>query len=75
MICTTVSIRSAPDNRATAVGWTSNLGRFGSDQGDWGFTGFAPAGVSSMVFIGVAALRSAKPGERSSSEQEPAGAH
>jgi AAHS family benzoate transporter-like MFS transporter len=30
MIYATVSIRSTPDNRATAVGWTSGMGRFGA---------------------------------------------
>lgn len=73
MIYATVSIDSTPANRATAVGWTSGVGRFGAvfgpwlggqllaaDQGDWGFTAFALAGVSSMVFIGIAALRTAK---------------
>ncbi|GHA46279.1 MFS transporter [Streptomyces tauricus] len=73
MIYATVSIRSTPDNRATAVGWTSGMGRFGAvfgpwlggqllaaGNGDWGFTAFAIAGLSSMVFIGIAALRSSK---------------
>lgn len=73
MIYATVSIGSAPANRATAVGWTSGMGRFGAvfgpwlggqllaaNKGDWGFTAFALAGVSSMVFIGIAALRTAK---------------
>ncbi|MEV7142531.1 MFS transporter [Streptomyces tauricus] len=73
MIYATVSIRSAPDSRATAVGWTSGMGRFGAvfgpwlggqllaaGNGDWGFTAFAIAGLSSMVFIGIAALRSSK---------------
>lgn len=73
MIYATVSIRSTPDNRATAVGWTSGMGRFGAvfgpwlggqllatGHGDWGFTAFALAGVSSMVFIGIAALRSTR---------------
>ena len=73
MIYATVSIRSDADNRATAVGWTSGMGRFGavfgpwlggrllaSGNGDWGFTAFAIAGLSSMVFIGIAALRSPK---------------
>jgi AAHS family benzoate transporter-like MFS transporter len=73
MIYATVSIGSVPAHRATAVGWTSGMGRFGAvfgpwlggqllaaDQGDWGFTAFALAGVSSMVFIGVAALRTGK---------------
>ncbi|MFB6556144.1 MFS transporter, partial [Streptomyces sp. NPDC056405] len=49
------------------------MGRFGAvfgpwlggqllaaDKGDWCFTAFALAGFSSMVFIGVAALRTAK---------------
>ncbi|MFE9702596.1 MFS transporter [Streptomyces sp. NPDC005930] len=78
MIYATVSIGSAPANRATAVGWTSGMGRFGAvfgpwlggqllaaDRGDWGFTAFAIAGFSSMVFIGVAALRTTPaPAER-----------
>ncbi|MEU9596559.1 aromatic acid/H+ symport family MFS transporter [Streptomyces sp. NPDC048109] len=70
MIYATVSIGSAPANRATAVGWTSGMGRFGAvfgpwlggqllaaDRAGWGFTAFAIAGFSSMVFIGIAALR------------------
>ncbi len=73
MIYATVSIRSTPGDRATAVGWTSGMGRFGAvfgpwlggqllaaGNGDWGFTAFALAGVSSTVFIGVAALRSSR---------------
>ncbi|MEU6252653.1 MFS transporter [Streptomyces sp. NPDC047043] len=88
MIYATVSIRSTPDNRATAVGWTSGMGRFGAvfgpwlggqllaaGNGEWGFTAFALAGLSSMVFIGIAALRSAKPGARTGAEQELAAAH
>jgi len=83
MIYATVSIRSTPDNRATAVGWTSGMGRFGAvfgpwlggqllaaGNGDWGFTAFAIAGLSSMVFIGVAALRSSRQTPRSSTRQE-----
>ncbi|MFF5018811.1 MFS transporter [Streptomyces sp. NPDC001165] len=83
MIYATVSIRSTPDSRATAVGWTSGMGRFGAvfgpwlggqllaaGNGDWGFTAFAPAGVSSMVFIGLAALRSARGPQRSGAEQQ-----
>ncbi|GAA3806304.1 aromatic acid/H+ symport family MFS transporter [Streptomyces coacervatus] len=88
MIYATVSIRSTPDNRATAVGWTSGMGRFGAvfgpwlggqllaaGNGDFGFTAFALAGLSSMVFIGIAALRSAKTGVQSGAEQELAAAH
>ncbi|MEU8860578.1 MFS transporter [Streptomyces umbrinus] len=83
MIYATVSIRSTPDNRATAVGWTSGMGRFGAvfgpwlggqllaaGNGGWGFTAFAIAGLSSMVFIGVAALRSSRQTPRSSTRQE-----
>ncbi|MFD8537441.1 MFS transporter [Streptomyces rubrogriseus] len=91
MIYATVSIGSAPANRATAVGWTSGMGRFGAvfgpwlggqllaaDQGDWGFTAFATAGFSSMVFIGIAALRTATAaprkgaGNRATSHHAPA---
>jgi AAHS family benzoate transporter-like MFS transporter len=83
MIYATVSIRSTPDSRATAVGWTSGMGRFGAvfgpwlggqllaaGNGDWGFTAFAIAGLSSMVFIGVAALRGSK---RTSPSDTPQG--
>ncbi|MEV8540713.1 aromatic acid/H+ symport family MFS transporter [Streptomyces sp. NPDC051572] len=88
MIYATVAISSTPDNRATAVGWTSGMGRFGavfgpwlggqllaSGNGDWGFTSFAIAGLSSMVFIGIAALRSSKQGERTGVEQELVASH
>ncbi|CAL9354774.1 hypothetical protein SUDANB6_00539 [Streptomyces sp. enrichment culture] len=72
MVYATVSIRSVPTHRATAVGWTSGMGRFGAvfgpwlggqllaaGRGDWGFTAFALAGASSTVLIGVAAPREA----------------
>ncbi|WP_030935611.1 MFS transporter [Streptomyces sp. NRRL S-646] len=88
MIYATVSIRSSPDNRATAVGWTSGMGRFGAvfgpwlggqllaaGNGDFGFTAFALAGLSSMVFIGIAALRSPRSDTPSSTGQELATAH
>ncbi|WP_406194218.1 aromatic acid/H+ symport family MFS transporter [Streptomyces sp. NBC_01017] len=88
MIYATVSIRSRPDNRATAVGWTSGMGRFGAvfgpwlggqllaaNKGDWGFTAFALAGLSSMVFIGIAALRGSQRTAGSDSEQKLVGAH
>jgi MFS family permease len=87
MIYATVSIRSNADNRATAVGWTSGMGRFGavfgpwlggqllaSGNGDWGFTAFAIAGLSSMVFIGIAALRSPQR-TAADSERELVAAH
>ncbi|MFI1562803.1 MFS transporter [Streptomyces sp. NPDC020490] len=88
MIYATVSIRSTPDSRATAVGWTSGMGRFGAvfgpwlggqllaaGHGDWGFTAFALAGVSSMVFIGIAALRGSGSGAKGSAGQELVTAH
>ncbi|MEE1765110.1 MFS transporter [Streptomyces sp. SP18BB07] len=82
MIYATVSLRSHPENRATAVGWTSGMGRFGAvfgpwlggqllaaDNGDWGFTAFALAGVSSMVFIGIASLRASRQTPQSDPEK------
>ncbi len=88
MIYATVSLRSHPDSRATAVGWTSGMGRFGAvfgpwlggqllaaNKGDWGFTAFALAGLFSMVFIGIAALRGAGQTARSIGDQELIGAH
>ncbi|MGW8063118.1 MFS transporter [Streptomyces ziwulingensis] len=88
MVYATVSIGSAPANRATAVGWTSGMGRFGAvfgpwlggqllaaGKGDWGFTAFALAGFSSMVFIGIAALRTAKRSGIGSPDQKLVGAH
>ncbi|AWT46637.1 MULTISPECIES: MFS transporter [Streptomyces] len=88
MIYATVSIRSTAAHRATAVGWTSGMGRFGAvfgpwlggqllaaDRGDWGFTAFALAGVSSMVFIGIASLRTPRSAGRDSEPQELVTAH
>ncbi|MER5381578.1 MFS transporter [Streptomyces sp. NPDC002688] len=70
MIYATVAHRSEDDNRATAVGWTSGMGRFGAVFGPWlggqllatgsttaGFTAFALAGVFSLVFVGLTGLR------------------
>jgi len=84
MIYATVSIRSTPDSRATSVGWTSGMGRFGAvfgpwlggqllaaNKGDWGFTAFAIAGLSSMVFIGIAALRSSRQASRTPQSAAP----
>ncbi|MEU4485397.1 aromatic acid/H+ symport family MFS transporter [Streptomyces purpurascens] len=88
MIYATVSIRSAPQSRATAVGWTSGMGRFGAvfgpwlggqllaaNKGDWGFTAFALAGLSSMVFIGLAAIRGARRPAGDSTGRALIGAH
>ncbi|MFD5037703.1 MFS transporter [Streptomyces sp. NPDC058377] len=73
MIYATVAARSDADNRATAVGWTSGMGRFGAVFGPWlggqllatcstttGFTVFAAAGVFSLIFIGLTGLPSVK---------------
>ncbi|MEV6019010.1 MFS transporter [Streptomyces sp. NPDC051997] len=70
MIYATVAHRSEDDNRATAVGWTSGMGRFGAVFGPWlggqllatgsttaGFTAFALAGVFSLVFVSLTGLR------------------
>ncbi|MFF9622349.1 hypothetical protein [Streptomyces griseosporeus] len=88
MIYATVSIRSTAAHRATAVGWTSGIGRFGAvfgpwlggrllaaDHGDWGFTAFALAGVSSMIFIGIASLRTTNPAPRDTEARDLAAAH
>jgi MFS family permease len=88
MIYATVAIGSTPDSRATAVGWTSGMGRFGAvfgpwlggqllaaGNGAWGFTTFALAGVSSMVFIGIAALRGARQETGGRGERKLVAAH
>ncbi|MFF4791179.1 hypothetical protein [Streptomyces sp. NPDC001276] len=41
-----------------------------ADRCDWGFTAFALAGVSSMVFIGIAALRAPRNPAQSSPSQD-----
>jgi AAHS family benzoate transporter-like MFS transporter len=46
-----------------------------SGNGDWGFTSFAIAGLSSMVFIGIAALRSSKQAAQADAPQELVGSH
>ncbi|MFK0172036.1 MFS transporter [Streptomyces sp. NPDC090306] len=88
MIYATVSIRSSPENRATAVGWTSGMGRFGAvfgpwlggqllanGNGDWGFTAFAIAGVFSMVLIGISSLRGANRPVEGAPRQELTATH
>ncbi|MFJ2092661.1 MFS transporter [Streptomyces sp. NPDC087901] len=70
MIYATVAGYSTSANRATAVGWTSGMGRFGAVFGpwlggqllangaaNWGFTAFALSAVFSTVFITLAGLR------------------
>ncbi|MDQ0792609.1 MFS transporter [Streptomyces sp. B1I3] len=70
MIYATVAGYSTSGNRATAVGWTSGMGRFGAVFGpwlggqllaggaaDWGFTAFALSALFSTVFITLAGLR------------------
>ncbi|MFD7921117.1 MFS transporter [Streptomyces sp. NPDC059740] len=69
MVYAAVADRSTTDNRATAVGWTSGIGRFGAVFGPWlggqlladgaekwGFTAFALTAVASTVLIGLAGL-------------------
>ncbi|MFJ5226210.1 MFS transporter [Streptomyces sp. NPDC088400] len=70
MIYATVAARSHSENRATAVGWVSGMGRFGAIFGPWlggqllatgshtaGFIAFAVAGVFSMLFVSLTGLR------------------
>ncbi|MEU9057945.1 MFS transporter [Streptomyces sp. NPDC048430] len=73
MIYATAAARSDDDNRATAVGWISGMGRFGAVFGPWlggqllatgstttGFTVFAAVGDFSLIFIGLTGLPSLK---------------
>ncbi|CAL9375941.1 hypothetical protein SUDANB105_00960 [Streptomyces sp. enrichment culture] len=46
-----------------------------ANQGDRGFTAFALAGVCSMVFIGVAALRAARQTPRGAADQHLVAGH
>ncbi|MGW7046932.1 MFS transporter [Streptomyces avermitilis] len=70
MIYAAVAGRSGADNRATAVGWVSGIGRFGAVFGPWlggqlvaskaegwGFTAFAIAAVLATVFVSLTGLR------------------
>ncbi|WP_369244055.1 MFS transporter [Streptomyces sp. R41] len=83
MIYATVAARSHDDNRATAVGWTSGMGRFGAVFGPWlggrllatgsttaGFTAFAIAGVFSLVFVSLTGLRRVQPAAPQSSTRQ-----
>lgn len=69
MVYAAVAGRSTADNRATAVGWTSGMGRFGAVFGpwiggrlvagqaeNWGFTVFAVTAVLATVLIGLTGL-------------------
>lgn len=82
MIYATVAARSRAENRATAVGWVSGVGRFGAIFGPWlggqllatgshtaGFIAFAVAGVFSMVFVSLTGLRRVQMTPRSSTPQ------
>ncbi|WP_369695875.1 MFS transporter [Streptomyces abyssomicinicus] len=73
MLYAAVAAGSDDRNRATAMGWTTGMGRFGAVLGPWiggqlaaahnetlGFTVFAAAGFASMVFM----LLSQAPGLR-----------
>ncbi|MFC7259902.1 MFS transporter [Streptomyces lutosisoli] len=83
MIYATVAHRSDDDNRATAVGWTSGMGRFGAVFGPWlggqllatgsttaGFTAFAVAGVFAMVMVSLTGLRRVQSAAPQSSTQQ-----
>ncbi|MBO3680774.1 aromatic acid/H+ symport family MFS transporter [Streptomyces sp. NEAU-YJ-81] len=78
MVYATVVGRSTAENRATAVGWTSGMGRFGAVFGpwlggrlvaneaqDWGFTVFAATALFATVMIGLTGLRTARRSPRS----------
>ncbi|WP_405735232.1 MFS transporter [Streptomyces sp. NBC_01537] len=77
MIYANVAGRSSDENRGTAVGWVSGMGRFGAVFGPWlggqllatgsttaGFTAFAIAAVFAAVMISLTGLRAVR--------QEPA---
>ncbi|OON80101.1 MFS transporter [Streptomyces tsukubensis] len=70
MVYAAVAARSTDDNRATAVGWVSGMGRFGAVFGPWlggqlvasrnetwGFAAFAIAAVLATVFVSLTGLR------------------
>ncbi|WP_459185861.1 MFS transporter [Streptomyces sp.] len=82
MIYATVAARSDAENRATAVGWVSGMGRFGAIFGPWlggqllatgshtaGFTAFAIAGVWSLVFVSLTGLRRVRSTSQSGTPQ------
>ncbi|WP_405457832.1 aromatic acid/H+ symport family MFS transporter [Streptomyces sp. NBC_00101] len=73
MVYAAVAGDSTDDNRATAVGWTSGMGRFGAVFGpwlggqlvangneDWGFTAFAITAVFATVMLCLTGLRPTK---------------
>ncbi|WP_306664868.1 hypothetical protein [Streptomyces sp. Rer75] len=72
MVYATVSGRSTTGNRATAVGWTSGMGRFGAvfgpwlggrlvdgDAEGWGFTVFAVTALLATVLIALTGVHRA----------------
>jgi AAHS family benzoate transporter-like MFS transporter len=72
MVYATVAGRSTTGNRATAIGWTSGMGRFGAVFGPWlgghlvagnaegwGFTVFAVTALLATVLISLTGLRRA----------------
>ncbi|GAA1356069.1 MFS transporter [Streptomyces beijiangensis] len=73
MVYAAVAGRSTDDNRATAVGWVSGIGRFGAVFGPWlggqlvaggsngwGFASFAIAAVLATVFVSLTGLRTSQ---------------
>ncbi|MBI0293772.1 MFS transporter, partial [Streptomyces sp. PRKS01-29] len=82
MVYATVAGHSTTENRATAVGWTSGMGRFGAVFGpwlggrlvaneaqDWGFTVFAATALLATVMIGLTGLRTVRSTPRSGPAQ------
>ncbi|GAA0462194.1 aromatic acid/H+ symport family MFS transporter [Streptomyces olivaceiscleroticus] len=78
MVYAAVAGRATTDNRATAVGWTSGMGRFGAvfgpwvggqlvaaDAENWGFTVFAGTALLATVLVGLTGL-----GARHTTEQD-----
>ncbi|MFB6960558.1 MFS transporter [Streptomyces sp. NPDC056309] len=61
-----VELPATPARKEGTDRWAALAGL----RGDWGFTAFDPAGVSSMVFIGIAALRTPGNPAQSSPRQD-----
>ncbi|MGW0648848.1 hypothetical protein ACWD4T_08595, partial [Streptomyces umbrinus] len=59
--------RARPAASRPSYGGSGQL--LAAGNGDWGFTAFAIAGLSSMVFIGIASLRTSRQSLRSDPEK------
>ncbi|MGW1590394.1 hypothetical protein [Streptomyces sp. NPDC002386] len=62
-------VRLLPADRLSLIGFRLGGRLLAAGNGDRGFSAFAMAGVSSTVFTGIAALRSARRPERAGTEQ------